>query len=215
MSLESKQVDPFEPDRRRYDSPIRRQKVAERRDAIVAAGCELAREIPTWDWRELTFRAVAERAGVSMRTVYRYFPTERGLHDAVMRQLEQEAGVEYQGITIDGISEVARKVFSARSAFAVAQSVQEDPAFVAEDERRQDALLRAVAEATSGWSDKQEKLAAAILDMLWSVQLYERLVTAWQLDDHDAEQAVDWAIAVVVAAIREDVRPNQRKGRRR
>ena len=46
----------------------------------------------TWDWRDLTFRSVAERAGVGERTVYRHFPTERHLHDAVMERLESEAG---------------------------------------------------------------------------------------------------------------------------
>jgi AcrR family transcriptional regulator len=48
-------------------------------------------ELPTWDWDGLTFRALAERAEVSERTVYRHFPTERKLHDAVMERREDEA----------------------------------------------------------------------------------------------------------------------------
>jgi len=42
---------------------------------VIAAGSELVRQLPSWDWREVTFRAVAERAGVGERTVYRHFPT--------------------------------------------------------------------------------------------------------------------------------------------
>ena len=50
------------PVRRRYDSPVRRQQAAETRARILAAGSALVHGYPTWDWRELTFRAVAEKA---------------------------------------------------------------------------------------------------------------------------------------------------------
>ena len=49
--------------RRRYDSRLRRERAARTRDAIVAAGLELAHERLAWDWRGLTIRAAAERAG--------------------------------------------------------------------------------------------------------------------------------------------------------
>jgi len=57
--------------RRRYDSPVRRQQVAETRERIVAAGAELLHGFPIWNWRALTVRAVAERAELNERTVYR------------------------------------------------------------------------------------------------------------------------------------------------
>lgn len=81
------------PPRRRYDSPRRRELAAQTRERIVDAGSALVHSFPAWDWRDLTFRAVAERAGVGERTVYRHFPTEADLHDAVLRRLEDEAGV--------------------------------------------------------------------------------------------------------------------------
>src|SRR5580700_11258714 len=99
------------PARRRYDSPVRRQQLASTRERIVAAGSGIVHKLPTWEWRELTFRAVAERARVSERTVYRHFPTERDLHDAVMSRLEEEAGVTYEGISLEQVAAVATKVF--------------------------------------------------------------------------------------------------------
>ena len=92
--------------RRRYDTPVRAQKVAATRERIVQAGSELVHGFASWDWQELTFRAVAERAGVGERTVYRHFPTERHLHDAVMalademphRAAEWEAIVDRYGL---------------------------------------------------------------------------------------------------------------------
>ncbi|MGH7858803.1 MAG: helix-turn-helix domain-containing protein, partial [Candidatus Binatia bacterium] len=65
--------------RRRYDSPLRRQQVADTRQGILSAAAKLIHRYPIWKWRELTVRAVARRAGVTERTVYRYFPSERRL----------------------------------------------------------------------------------------------------------------------------------------
>ena len=53
------------------------------------AGLDLVMGFDSWDWSGLTFRAVAQRAGVGERTVYRHFPTERALHDAIMGQLTE------------------------------------------------------------------------------------------------------------------------------
>src|SRR5207247_11265534 len=72
-----------EPDRlrRKYDSPLRRQRAAETYDRIVAAGVAILHELPLWKWQALTLRAVAQRAGVTERTVYRHFATERELRE--------------------------------------------------------------------------------------------------------------------------------------
>ena len=49
-------------ERRPYDSPVRRQRAAETRERIIAAGAELLHEFAVWNWRALTVRSVAERA---------------------------------------------------------------------------------------------------------------------------------------------------------
>src|SRR4029077_20529117 len=92
-------ADPAHP-RRRYDSPLRRQRAAETRERIVGAGADLLHELPIWDWGALTVRAVAARSEVNERTVYRYFPSERALRDAVLVRLEQESGVELDGMRL-------------------------------------------------------------------------------------------------------------------
>ena len=64
-------------ERRRYDSTRRREQAAETRGRIVTAGTELLQATSIRDWRALTIRAVAERAGVNERTVYRHFGGEQ------------------------------------------------------------------------------------------------------------------------------------------
>lgn len=201
--------DPSRTARRSYDNRARLEKAAATRERIVAAGSELAHEYDSWDWRELTFKAVAQRAGVGERTVYRHFPTEHLLHDAVMQRLEQEAGVDYEDVDLAGLDQVTSRVFAALHRFAVRRSVDVpyDPTFVTVDQRRRDALRRSVAAAAPHWPDIERQAAAGLLDVLWSVPSYERLVGTWGVDGPDATRAISWLMAKVVAAIEDGESP--------
>ena len=109
-----------ESERRPYDSPLRRRQAADTRERILAAGSELVHGFDSWDWRDLTVRAVAKRAGVNERTVYRHFSNERELHDAVMRRLQEEAGDPLDGLTLDQFAAVVADLFAYLSSFATA-----------------------------------------------------------------------------------------------
>ena len=100
-----------QPRPRRYVSHVRRHQADQTRERIIAAGVALVRGFDSWDWSGLTFRAVAQQAEVGERTVYRHFPNERGLHDAIMERLGEEAGVDYETLTLPGVSEVASRLF--------------------------------------------------------------------------------------------------------
>jgi len=187
---------------------VRRRQAAETRERIVTAGSELVHEFDSWSWDALTFRAVAERAGVGERTVYRHFPTERHLHDAVMARLEDEAGVAYDDLSLDSLPRITARVFSSRGSFAAhASDVGSDPLFVAVDQRRRDALLRAVDAATPTWDESERRTVAALLDVVWSMPAYERLIGAWNFDGDDATHAITWLIGLLTHAIDDDMPP--------
>jgi AcrR family transcriptional regulator len=204
-----------DPHRRRYDSPLRRQRAAETRARIVTAGAELARTFPSWDWGDLTFRAVAERARVGERTVYRHFPTERHLHDAVMQRLEDDAGVSYAGMTLDAVAPVAARVFASLGSFSVTPRVlaAADSTIGAEDDRRRDALRRAVDDAKPQWAPARREAASAALDVVWSMEAYERLIAQWRLDPDQAAEVLGWLIGLTVDAIERGGPPARRRGR--
>ncbi|HEY7068688.1 MAG TPA: TetR/AcrR family transcriptional regulator [Acidimicrobiales bacterium] len=194
-------------ERRKYDSPVRRQQAAETRERILAAGSELVHGFPRWDWRELTVRAVAQRAGVNERTVYRHFSSERELHEAVIRRLQEEVGDPLDGLTLEGFGDVVAQLFDYLASFAASPRQTTDPTFVAVDERRRQALVAAVEPGTGAWSDADREMAAALLDALWSVPTYERLVAVWGLDTERATQAVTGLIHLLVEAIQSGRRP--------
>lgn len=197
------------PARRRYDSPLRRQRAAETRERIVSAGAMLARSFKTWDWKELTFRAVAQSAGVSESSVYRHFANERELHDAVMQRLGEQAGVTYEAVTLDEVADVAGRVFAAMSGFAASAWTQQvdDPTFTTIDRMRGRALSDAVAAAAPRWSPRERDAAAGLLDVLWSPVSFERLMAGWHMSPERATEVIRWAIGLVVDSVRNAAAP--------
>jgi AcrR family transcriptional regulator len=193
---------------RSYDGTLRRQRAGSTRERIVAAGSELIHGGSVRDWKRLTVRAVAERAAVSERTVYRHFGNERGLADAVMHRLEQEAGIDLDGMQLDGVATVAAQIFEHVSSYPAEPRPPLDPTLVDANRRQKDALLGAVSAASRRWPAGRQVQAAAMLDVLWSVAAFERLVGDWRLDADEAVRAVSWVIGLVEQAVREDRGPD-------
>ncbi len=187
--------------RRPYDSSLRRQRAAETRARIIAAGSALLRGSSVRDWQGLTIRAVAEEAGVNERTVYRHFANEQGLHDAVMRRLEDEAGIELQGMQLEDIADVTARIFEHVATFPSDARPPLDPILMEAKRRQHAALLAAVAARTPPWSEADRAVVAAIFDILWSVASYERMVVDWALEPSDATRGITWVIGLLREAI--------------
>jgi AcrR family transcriptional regulator len=191
--------------RRSYDSPVRRERAAETRERIIGAGAEILHEHAVWNWNALTIRDVARRAGVNERTVYRHFTGESELRQAVMTRLEQEAGVALDELRLDELRAFTARVLGYVSSFPLDPRTTRDPTLMAAHDRMRDALLAAVQQGSDRLSTRDRTIAAAMLDVLWSVGSYERLVADWGLAPDDAIAGVTWVIGLVERAIREDV----------
>jgi hypothetical protein len=75
------------------------------------------------------------------------------------------------------------------------------------DARRHDALDRAV--AASQFANAQRRALAGLLDVLPSPTTYERLVGAWRLENTEAVDAVQWLIAKVIVAVKNNESPSR------
>lgn len=189
--------------RRRYDNSARRRLAEETRERIVDAGVSLVRTGPVRDWQRLTIRAVAEQAGVNERTVYRHFGGERGLHDAMMRRLQEDAGVDLDRIRLGDVATVTAKSFDQVAKFQRPPAAPLDPTLSDIAERRRQALRGAVGEAAPALSPAQHARAAAALDALWNVATYENLVVNWGFDHDEAVRTAVWMVGLVEAAVRD------------
>ncbi len=192
---------------RTYHSPLREAQAASTRDRIIAAAYALLRDSSIRNWRSLTVRAVAEKAGVNERTVYRHFSNERGLRDAVMEHMEGAAGIDLTHLQLEEIAQVAARIFTHVSSFQPEPKAPLPPTLTEANLRQREALHDALAPWTSQWSPTDAAAVAAVFDVLWSVGAYERLVADWQIDRAQAIDTLTWAIELVAEAVRQGRHP--------
>jgi AcrR family transcriptional regulator len=193
--------------KRRYDNTLRRERANETRERIVTAGAELVRQASIRDWRGVTIGAVAERAGVNERTVYRHFTNERGLRDAVMQRLEESVGIHLEQLRLEDVAGAAAAVVRHVATYPRSHQPPLDPTLAEANRRQHEALLGAVAEHTPAWSEEDRTLAAAMLDLLWSVASYERLARDWNLDAEESVRGLTWLAGLIECAIRDSAPP--------
>ena len=56
-------------------------------------------------------------------------------------------------------------------------------------------------------------MASGVLDVLWHVPAYERLVSSWDLDADAAVTALEWALSLMVDAVQSGRRPRSEAAR--
>ncbi|MFL6206125.1 MAG: TetR/AcrR family transcriptional regulator [Acidimicrobiales bacterium] len=201
--------------RRPYDNTLRRERAAQTRDRIIAAGAELLQDASIRDWRGVTIRGVAERAGVNERTVFRHFGDERALRDAVMHRLEEQSGIDLEHLRIDQIKVATAKMLEQVASFPLREPAALDPTLADASRRLHEAFLRAVdgaveGAADDGWSEADRTLTAAMFDTLWALSSYERLVADWQLEHGEAVRGITWVMSLLERAITEGPPPRPR-----
>ena len=201
-------ADATETSPRKYDSPVRRQRASETRARMLDAGCQMLQRTSIRDWRALTVRRVAEQAGVNERTVYRYFGDERGLRDAVMHRLEEQSGIDLDGMRLEDVGDIAARIFEHVASYPLRPRPALDPTLADANLRQRRALVGALGDATPGWSEPDRRAVAALLDVLWSVSTYERLVADWDMGSPEATRTVAWAIEAIRQAVQDGPEPS-------
>lgn len=174
---------------------------------MVSAATELLHDSSIRDWRGITIRSVAERAGVNERTVFRHFANERALRDAVMHRLEQEAGVDLSELRLERIADATARILRVVAGYPSRPPPDLDATLADANRRQHEALLGAIQEPARDWPDGDRILAAAMFDVLWAVSSYERLVVDWHLDPDDAIRGLQWVVELVQEAISAGRRP--------
>lgn len=207
MTAASTSTERSKPSRRRYNSPLRARQAAETRQKLIRAGVELVHGFPDWDWNNLTFKAVGKQAGISERTAYRHFATERQLRDAVMEQLVSDSGIDLKELELGNFGDITQRIFSYMSSFSVNAGLIEDPTLASIDQQRRTALLEAVARSTPSWSQQDQEEIAAALDVLWNLPPFERLIAAWDFEPERASNTIRWMIGLIEDAIKNENRP--------
>jgi AcrR family transcriptional regulator len=170
-------------------------------DALIA---HLERE----DADELSMEALAADAGVSRRTLYRYFPTRELLYAAAGERIERllELPTDVTG-GADGISAsfahassqlqqrpaLARAMVRSRVGSAVRSPLREN---------RRAAIEEALGETTADLPLDESRRAAAVVAHLCSSATWIALQDEAHLSPEESREAIAWALDTLVADLR-------------
>ena len=189
-----------------YRSPLREEQVAKTRERIEQAAAALLNAAGSPE--EITFKAVAERAGVTEMTVYRHFPTREDLLRGLWRQINASMG---PGIgmptSIDELLAQHAPLFAgfdqlAPQIVASITTAQGREMRAAMNDRRRRAFRGIVDEIAPDLAPAARTRAAAVLQLLHSAHAWMSLRDQWGLDSREAGAATRWAIDILLQHLR-------------
>jgi AcrR family transcriptional regulator len=194
-------------------SSLREQNAAATRERIVSAVADLL-EAGAED--ELTVPEVAAASGVSLRTIYRYYPTRDALLAAAGRWVGDELLEHPYPRNLDEVADLYEegcRDFDERPGLVKAMVVSQLGRRARGYRRRErlDAIGQALRDELPELSETERSHAQAVLAYLHNMQAYTSLREEAGLSGEEIGAAVGWAIRTLVADLRER---NQSKGRR-
>lgn len=184
--------------------PLRQRHASLTRSAILDAVTDLLADGAL----DFTVQGVADRAGVSHRTVYRYFDTREALLHGLVDELEARlARLTRRPTNADEVPAVVCETFAVVNDLGAAI-----PALIAlglpadrpteYHERRDDAFLRAFREVTGHLPGPDAEAVGWVLRVLASNRTLARLWKDANIDGRRSGRAVAWALEVLLKALR-------------
>jgi AcrR family transcriptional regulator len=195
---------------RTYTSPLRAEQAAATRDRVVDAAIDLLQEA---DAGVFAMQDVADRAGVSLRTVYRVFPTKDDLLEGVLGAINERFDA------IAGTPPTTRDEFESSVGGAVRAVYELEPLYRAllatiagrkahqsGAGTRRRSYESAFAGELTGLPADRVRLIVSMLHLVTSAPSVLWLKDYAGLDVDDASEAIGWAIAALADAAREEER---------
>jgi AcrR family transcriptional regulator len=186
-----------------------RQRQAEQvRDAVLDA---VITELETRAVDDISMGEVAAAAGISLRTLYRYFPDRAALLQAAGERLYETLGIPYEITTpsqiatsfLDAAQRLARRPSLTR---ALVQTTAGRTARSATRGRRVTAIESALAPITSALDPGHGQEAVAVIAHLCSAASWVGITDESRLDDEAAQRAVAWAIEALITTLEREQR---------
>jgi AcrR family transcriptional regulator len=195
---------------------LRDRQAALARTAILEA---LLRHLESGDADDVSMDDLAREAGVSRRTLYRYFPTRGDLLAAAgdwIRQdvLELPVDIGEEGIVESFRRAAARLGRHPRVARALLRTDTGRALRAGYRADRVAAIREALAREVPGLARRDLDRAAGVLTYLCSSTAWITIQDDSGMDAASAQAAVAWAIEALLARLRESAKPKSHGGKR-
>lgn len=198
------------------DATLRERQASLARSAIFES---LVHHLEAGDADDVPMEDLATEAGVSRRTLYRYFPTR----SALLAEAAEWVRSDVLELPIDiGDEGIARSFRTAASrlegrpglARALLRSTTGRVLRGEYRRARVDAIRRALAREVPGISRRDMDKAAPLLAYLCSSNAWITIQDESGLDARHAQSAVEWAIDTLLTRLRDDTTPTRKGGKR-
>jgi len=193
---------------------LREQHAEATRVRILSAVAEL---LEAGQPEELTVPRVAAASGVSLRTIYRYYPTRDNLVEAAGRWIGYELFGHPWPADLDAVAddfELQCANFDERPGLVRALALSQLGREVRGYRRRQrlKAIRRGLRDELGALPDGELREAEAVLAYLHNMLAYTAIREESGLTGEEIGQALGWAIRTLVADLRRRDRNTRRKG---
>lgn len=180
------------------------KRAAAAREHILDAAYELLvnhRDEP------FSHEAIAARAGVGARTVYRYFPSQSDLYEELWVQVRKQAGTIFPSSEDQILSQIPILFGGFDRNETVVTAVLESSAGHRVRERGaaegRGAFGEALKNLTAGMSPAKKKRVVAVFFAIYSAPFWELLRKRGGLSGPDAVAAAEWAMSTLITGLRE------------
>ena len=183
---------------------LRDQHAAVTRTRILSAVAELLEQ---GDAEELTMPGVAAASGVSLRTIYRYYPTREGLLEAAGRWIGDELLRHPYPATLDEVAdrfEEGAPDFDEHPGLVRAMALSQLGRRIRGYRRRErlEALARALRDELPRLPEDELRRAEAVIAYLHNILAYTTLREENGLSGEEIGRAIGWAIRALVQDLR-------------
>ena len=191
---------------RKYTSELRGQQAERTRERILDALVEVLAE----GVESLSMPAVAERAGVSVGTVYRHFGNKAELLKALYPHAGRRTGIKVESIprTLDEVDDVLRRVFQhfedtddlMRAAFAsrIGREVR-----IEQTAERLEGMTQTLRATNPSIPSDQLEHIARLMFILTTSDVYMQWKDRLGLNPEEAADEVMWALRTIIRGIGE------------
>lgn len=195
-----------------YRSPLRERQVRQTRQLVLAAAAD---ELVANGMADTTIAAIAERAQVSQRTVYRHFPDWQTLLDAMTEWVDSELAArmeftlpESADVSLDELLAAGRALFAAmedvgRPAEAMVLTAQANRLLSEGHRERTRATERVIAEGLPTVDPSTRRQVSAVVRLLFGSHTWYTLTRELGLTAEQAGEAVSRTARALLADVRE------------
>jgi AcrR family transcriptional regulator len=194
---------------------LRDEHAAAARERILSAVAEL---VERGEPEELTMPDVAAASGISLRTIYRYYPTREKLIEAAGRWIGKELMRHPYPRTLDEVAdlfEVGCPDFDKRPGLVRALALSQLGRRLRSYRRRErlGAISKVLRKELTGAPQAELRRAEAVLAYLHNMLAYTTLREESGLDGKEIGLGIAWAIRTLVDDLRRRHRRHQKENR--